>query len=102
MKVFVLFAVLFTLVYSQERIYIENKTNYYHIETRNIPPPNLKKEKTIKTENVAEDYYVSKKKGKIFHKPSCKFGRKIKNKVVYKYRASAVSKGLRPCKVCKP
>lgn len=49
-------------------------------------------------------FYVGNANSKIFHTPDCTAGRKIKakNAVRFKSREDAVSKGFKPCGVCKP
>jgi hypothetical protein len=57
------------------------------------------------TEQVpAENFYVASKNSKVFHRPDCRWAKRIapKNLVRYKTREEAVNDGKRPCKICKP
>jgi len=53
---------------------------------------------------VAEYKYVASKKSKVFHKPDCRWVKKInaENLVGYKSKQEAIEAGKRPCKWCKP
>ncbi len=53
---------------------------------------------------AAKYQYVSSKYSKIFHKPDCRWAKRIlpKNLVGYNSREEAVKAGKRPCKICKP
>ncbi|HIE59673.1 MAG TPA: hypothetical protein EYP82_07080 [Hydrogenothermaceae bacterium] len=103
--IYLLICFLFSLSISKE-ILIENKGNY--ILLKNIPETksNHKKTKSYrkykKQKRKQHKYFVDKKNGKIFHKPDCKFAKKIKHKVKFKSKKQARNAGLRPCKVCKP
>ncbi|RMD46797.1 MAG: hypothetical protein D6834_01940 [Aquificota bacterium] len=96
----------FNLSFAEEKVFIENKGSYVHIEAENIKVPHKRKhynrhhKKTHKYKK--EKYYIAKKNGKVFHRPNCKFAKRIKNKVKFKSRKEAIKKGLRPCKFCKP
>jgi len=48
--------------------------------------------------------YVASKNSKVFHKPDCKWAKKInpKNLIGFKSREDAVNSGRRPCKSCRP
>jgi hypothetical protein len=52
----------------------------------------------------AEYEYVASKNSKVFHKPDCKWAKKIKpeNLVRYSSREEAINAGKRPCSQCKP
>ena len=98
---------IFCFSYAQERVIIQNRGDYYHVETYNIPEykpskQKLQKKYHRKKRKRKEKYYLSKEKGKVFHRPHCKFAKKIKKKVRFKTRSKAVKSGLRPCRVCKP
>ncbi|WP_457643029.1 Ada metal-binding domain-containing protein [Persephonella sp.] len=105
----VLCLVYFLPAFAQERVIIENKGSHYHIEVYKEPeyraPKNVKpnKKKYRKGKHrKKEKYYVAKENGKVFHRPSCRFAKKIKHKVRFKTKRKAKNAGLRPCKVCKP
>jgi len=106
--VLIIFLLLsFNINFAEERIFIENKGSYIHIETENTKTSHQKKyynrHKHYKNKHKYRGkYYIARKNGKIFHKPSCKFVRRIKNKIKFKSRNEALKKGLRPCKFCKP
>jgi len=53
---------------------------------------------------VAEYKYVASKNSKVFHKPECRWAKRIKpaNLVGYNSREEAIEAGKRPCKMCKP
>lgn len=53
---------------------------------------------------VAEYKYVASKNSKVFHKPDCRWAKRIKpaNLVGYNSRNEATEAGKRPCKMCKP
>jgi hypothetical protein len=57
----------------------------------------------VKT-TAAKYKYVASKNSKVFHKPDCRWAKRIKpaNLVTYSSRAEAIEAGKRPCKVCKP
>ena len=48
--------------------------------------------------------FVGNKNSKIYHKPDCKEGAKMKagNKVAFASKADAEKAGFKPCKACKP
>ena len=93
-----------------EKTIIENKGDYYKVETYQeyIPKKHYhkrhKKRKTHTKKKIHKKapYYVAKPKGKVFHRPDCRFGKKIKHKIIFKSRKKAIKAGLRPCKVCNP
>lgn len=107
-KILVFFLIIcfsYNLSISKE-ILIENKGNY--ILLKNVPETNLNYKKTEihrkhkKQKRKQYKYFVAKKNRKIFHKPNCKFAKRIKHKVKFKSRKQAIKKGYRPCKICKP
>ncbi len=53
---------------------------------------------------VAEYKYIASKNSKVFHKPDCRWSKRIKpaNLVGYNSRNEATEAGKRPCKMCKP
>jgi len=53
---------------------------------------------------MAEYKYVASKNSKIFHKPECRWAKRIKpeNLVGYNSKDEALKAGKRPCKLCKP
>jgi 2-keto-myo-inositol isomerase len=53
---------------------------------------------------VAGYEYVASKNSKVFHKPECRWAKRIKleNLVGYSSRDEAIKAGKRPCKQCKP
>lgn len=53
---------------------------------------------------VAGYGYVASKNSKVFHKPDCRWAKRIKpeNLVGYSSRDEAIKAGKRPCKQCKP
>jgi len=53
---------------------------------------------------VAEYKYVASKNSKVFHKPDCRWAKRIKpeNLVGYNSKEEVIKAGKRPCKVCKP
>jgi len=53
---------------------------------------------------IAKYKYVASKNSKVFHRPDCSSGQRIKpkNLVGYNSRADAIQAGKRPCKICKP
>jgi len=53
---------------------------------------------------VAESKYVASKNSGVFHRPQCRWAKKIspKNLVDYNSRDEATKAGKRPCKQCKP
>ncbi len=48
--------------------------------------------------------YVASKNSKVFHRPDCKWAKRIspKNLIGYKGRDEAIKSGRRPCKSCRP
>ena len=51
-----------------------------------------------------EGYYVASRNSDKFHRPDCKWGMKIsqRNLIKFKTREEAIKTGLKPCGVCKP
>ena len=68
------------------------------------PPAKNTPEVHIGRVDVAEYAYVASVNSEVFHKPSCRWAKKIKphNIVGFKSREDAINSGRRPCKVCKP
>ncbi|HHG74053.1 MAG TPA: hypothetical protein ENK22_03340 [Persephonella sp.] len=102
---FLVFIGLFCLSYAQDRVIIEKKgQNHYHVETYTEPSYKPKREKYKKSHRYRKKsrFYVASKKGKVFHRPSCRFSKKIKNKIIFKTKRKAKNSGLRPCKLCRP
>ena len=58
----------------------------------------------ISRSEVAEYQYVASLNSEVFHKPTCRWVKKIyeSNLIGFKTRDEAVKSGRRPCKVCKP
>lgn len=48
--------------------------------------------------------YVGSIKSNVYHKPKCRYVKKIKsyNKIYFKTKAKARKRGYRACKVCRP
>ena len=67
-----------------------------------VKPEKLTKPDAKRT--VAEYKYVASKNSKVFHKPDCRWVKRIlaKNLVGYNNRGEAIQAGKRPCKLCKP
>ncbi len=101
MKKIIFFAVLSFVfsAFSQEVLYIKQKGNTVFLKKTSFPE--IKKKKHHR-KRKAESFYIAKKKGKVFHRPDCRFAKRIKNKIILKSRRSALGKGYKPCKVCKP
>jgi len=104
---FLAFLVLFYFSYGEEGVIIEKRNGYYHVEnykfsTKSGAKQSKKSKKTARKLNKKEAYYLSSKKGRVFHRPSCRFAKRIKHKVKYSTKREALNKGLRPCSVCKP
>ncbi len=55
-------------------------------------------------QTVAESKYAASKNSEVFHRPQCRWAKKIspKNLVDYSSRDEATKAGKRPCKQCKP
>ncbi len=51
-----------------------------------------------------EPFYVASQNSPVFHRPSCEWAKKIKekNRVVLNSRAEALASDRRPCKLCNP
>jgi len=60
--------------------------------------------KSVAKSAVAKYKYVASKNSKIFHKPGCRWAKRIKpeNLVGYNSKDEAIKAGKRPCKWCKP
>lgn len=56
------------------------------------------------TQERKESIYIGHKGTKKFHRPNCRFGKKIsqKNRIIFNSRKEAIDQGHVPCKVCKP
>jgi len=102
----------FSISLAQERIIIENNGNTYNLKIENFPEY-FKKHKHSKKYNKQKKiykkhyrnkskYYIASKNGKVFHKPDCRFAKRIKKKIKFITRKEAIVQGLRPCKLCKP
>ncbi|MDQ7055400.1 MAG: Ada metal-binding domain-containing protein [Persephonella sp.] len=106
MLVFCIILSLSVFAYSQERVIIENRGDHYHVENFYLPETDVKRDTSQKYHRKKsvkkERYYIAKEKGKVFHRPSCRFGKKIKHKMIFKSRKKAIKAGLRPCRVCRP
>ena len=55
-----------------------------------------------KPKQKVEYKYVGSKKSTVYHLPTCKWAKKIKDSNLIKDSADAKKHGSRPCKVCKP
>jgi micrococcal nuclease len=96
------------------------KKGFASIYTVHTVPPNVKyKDLFLKLQNKArkdkrglwskrpedpEAYYIASKKSTKFHRPWCRWAKKIRpwNQIKFKSRDEALDKGLSPCKVCNP
>jgi hypothetical protein len=60
--------------------------------------------KPLGKQAVAEYTYVASKNSEVFHRPQCRWAKKIspKNLVDYNNTDEAAKAGKRPCKLCKP
>jgi len=70
-----------------------------------VPPITPKKPSRLSGKQaVAESKYVASKNSEVFHRPQCRWAKKIspKNLVDYNSRDEATKAGKRPCKQCKP
>lgn len=56
------------------------------------------------TQERKESIYIGHKGTKKFHRPNCRFGKRIseKNRITFSSRKEAINQGYIPCKVCKP
>jgi len=63
-----------------------------------------KKASSPTTVQIKEWKYVASSKSKVFHRPVCKWAKKItpKNLVGFKSREEAIKSGRRPCMSCRP
>ncbi len=102
---FISIYICFGFSLSKELI-IEDKGSYIFI--KNLPETKVPNKKSRKYKNYREHnkkkhkFFIAKKNGKIFHKPDCRFAKRIKHKVKFKSRKQAIKRGYRPCKICKP
>ena len=97
-----LLVLLFFLYFAKAEVIIEKSGNHYHVEAYEESGTSHYKKHFHKRINKKEKYYVAKKGGKVFHRPSCRFARKIRHRIIFKSRSQAIKAGLRPCKRCKP
>jgi len=58
----------------------------------------------VATVETKEWKYVASRKSEVFHRPDCRWAKKIspKNLIGFKNKGEAIRSGRRPCKVCKP
>ncbi|WP_457622341.1 Ada metal-binding domain-containing protein [Persephonella sp.] len=99
--ILIIFLILIKTSFSLEKAVIQKKSDHIHIESEIIP--DYRKNKKTKHKKIKkEKYYITSEKGKVYHRPSCRFAKKIKYKTKIKSKRSARKKGLRPCKICKP
>jgi micrococcal nuclease len=63
-----------------------------------------KQDETDVNSAVSEHKYVASKSSNVFHKPECRWAKKIsaQNLVTYKSKEEAIKAGKRPCKTCNP
>lgn len=56
------------------------------------------------TQKRKESIYIGHKGTKKFHRPNCRFGKKIseRNRAILNSRKEAINQGYIPCKVCRP
>jgi len=76
--------------------YLRLKSKWGQYRSQKISPP-----ATIQTK---EWKYVASRNSKVFHRPDCKWAKKIspKNLIGFKSREDAVKSGRRPCRSCRP
>jgi len=70
-----------------------------------VSPVTPKKPSELPDRQIAAEYkYVASKNSEIFHKPGCRWAKKISptNLVGYNSTDEATKAGKRPCKLCKP
>jgi len=97
------------VVLEQVEVFIQSWRAANSRSTRPSAPNDItvKPEKLTKPDakrTVAEYKYVASKNSKVFHKPDCRWVKRIlaKNLVGYNSRGEAIQAGKRPCKMCKP
>ena len=68
------------------------------------PPAKHAPEAQVTQAQVAEYAYIASANSEVFHRPACKWAKKIslRNLVGFKSREDAINSGRRPCKVCEP
>lgn len=68
------------------------------------PPRTARESVPISQAQVGEYAYVASANSEVFHRPACKWAKKIspRNLVGFKSREDAINSGRRPCKVCEP
>jgi len=76
--------------------YLRLKSKWGQYRSKVSSPP-----ATIQTR---EWKYVASKKSKVFHRPDCKWAKRIspKNLIGFRSREEAVRSGRRPCRSCRP
>jgi hypothetical protein len=69
-----------------------------------LPVVTGKKTKPPSKPTTAEYKYVASKNSKVFHKPDCRWAKRIKptNLLTFGTRGMAIEAGKRPCKQCEP
>jgi micrococcal nuclease len=79
---------------SQKYLRLKSKWGQYQSKEQSLPA----------TVQNTECTYVASKNSKVFHRPDCKWVKKIspKNLIGFKTREEAIRSGRRPCKTCKP
>jgi len=79
---------------TQKYLRLKSKWGQYRSQERSPPA----------TVQNKEWNYVASKNSKVFHKPDCKWARKIspKNLIGFKSREEAVRSGRKPCRSCEP
>jgi len=97
------------VVLEQVEVFIQSWRAANSRSTRPSAPNDItvKPEKLTKPDAkriVAEYKYVASKNSKVFHKPDCRWVKRIlaKNLVGYNSRNEVIEAGKRPCKMCKP
>ena len=97
-------------------VVLEQVETFIHAYVAANPPgtrPSAPKDITVKPEKptkpdakpiVAEYKYIASKNSKVFHKPDCRWAKRIKpaNLVGYNSRNEAIEAGKKPCKSCQP
>jgi len=86
----------YSVVKGNPFIYIEEKIEV--LEDTNV------KEETTQEEEPGQVKFVGSIKSDVFHYLNCSYVKKIKaaNKIYFSSYDEAVSKGYKPCKICKP
>jgi len=81
---------------TQKYLRLKSKWGQYRSENQSSGP-------VYRTQNK-EWSFVASRKSKVFHRPGCRYARKISptNLIGYKVRDEAIQDDRRPCKVCKP